>query len=159
MDMLVNLSRLPSLEEEIKKMNSIGVKIAKAFPANREHILDFVKSNFSTYQVGEVASCFCKSSPTMYVATRGLEIIGFACYNATAPDFFGPTEVLEKEQGKGIGRALLIASLQALKNEGYGYAIIGSIGPAKFYEKTVNAVMIEDSKIASLYDDMIALDD
>lgn len=51
--------------------------------------------------------------------------------------FFGPTKVLESYQGKGIGKALLLRSLHALKDEGYIYAIIGGIGPARFYEKNV----------------------
>ena len=71
--------------------------------------------------------------------------MGYACYNATAKDFFGPTRVLDGEQGKGIGAALLLRSLEALREEGYGYAIIGSVGPVDFYKKVCGAIMIEDS--------------
>jgi len=52
---------------------------------------------------------------------------------------------LEDEQGKGIGKALLLASLHALRNEGYAYAIIGGVGPESFYQKTVGAVLIDGS--------------
>ena len=56
-----------------------------------------------------------------------------------------PLSILPEYQRKGIGKALLVASLNALREEGYGYAIIGSVGPAVFYEKCVGAVPIEDS--------------
>jgi hypothetical protein len=32
-----------------------------------------------------------------------------------------------------------------MKLKGYGYAIIGDVGPAEFYRKTVGAVEIPDS--------------
>ena len=53
--------------------------------------------------------------------------------------------MLDEEQGKGIGKALLIRSMEALRDEGFAYAIIGGVGPAAFYEKSVSAVLIPDS--------------
>ncbi|WP_230977608.1 hypothetical protein [Treponema vincentii] len=47
---------------------------------------------------------------------------------------------MEDEQGKGIGKALLLASLHALRNEGYAYAIIGGVGPEVFYQKKPSAL-------------------
>jgi len=79
------------------------------------------------------------------LATRGADILGYACYEATAPNFFGPTRVLDSEQGKGIGKALLLKSLYGMRESGYVYAIIGGVGPAEFYEKAVGAVLIPDS--------------
>ena len=46
---------------------------------------------------------------------------------------------------QGIGRALLLACLHGMWEEGYGYGIIGSAGPVDFYKKTVGAIVIEDS--------------
>lgn len=62
--------------------------------------------------------------------------MGYACYDATAPDFFGPTRVLDSEQSHGVGTALLLRCLTAMREYGYGYAIIGSVGPVEFYRKT-----------------------
>jgi GNAT superfamily N-acetyltransferase len=73
------------------------------------------------------------------------QMLGFGCYEATCKDFFGPTGVLESTRGRGIGKALLIACLHALREMGYGYAVIGGAGPTQFYEKTVGAVIIPDS--------------
>lgn len=40
--------------------------------------------------------------------------------------------VVEAFQGKGIGRALLLACLMEMKLKGYGYAIVGWVGPQEF---------------------------
>ena len=45
-----------------------------------------------------------------------------------------------------IGKALLFNCLEAMKQQGYGYAIIGGVGPAEFYAKTVGAIPIEGSE-------------
>lgn len=154
MDMLVKLYTLPSLEKELERMEQNNIRIIRAFPPNRDRVLRFVNSLTGELAAGEAACCFSKKTPSMFIAVRENKILGYACYNATAPDYFGPTQVLDSEQGKGIGKALLIASLHALKDEGYGYAIIGGIGPEKFYEKTVGATLIKGSS-PGLYANML----
>lgn len=80
--------------------------------------------------------------------------MGFACYESTAKNFFGPTGTLESERGKGIGKVLLIKSLESLRELGYVYAIIGGVGPAEFYEKAVGAKIIDGSEI-SIYQHLL----
>ena len=146
MDMLVKLYSLPSLEAEKKKMEERGYRIVRALPPNRISIVEWVKKHSSIYAASEAECCFAPSkAPTIFIALKGDEMVGYACYNATAPDFFGPMRVKDEEQGNGVGRALLLHSLNALKEEGYAYAIIGSVGPTSFYEKSVNAIAIPDS--------------
>ena len=82
----------------------------------------------------------------MFIATIQREIVGFAAYECTRRGFFGPTGVVSTAQGKGIGKALLLASLWALREMGYVYAIIGAAGPVRFYQKTVGAIIIPDSE-------------
>ena len=84
--------------------------------------------------------------PTLFVAQRGDTIVGFACYDTTAKGFFGPTGVDETERGKGIGEALLMLTLRALRESGYGYAIIGDPGPVGFYKRRLDAFEIPGSK-------------
>ena len=48
-------------------------------------------------------------------------------------------------RGQGIGEALLIESLTAMREAGYGYAVIGGVGPAKFYERVAGAIEIPES--------------
>lgn len=154
MDMLVNLRRLPSLFAEEERMEAIGVRMINCFPADMTRAIGFVEETFGKYAVGEARNCFGKMKSSLILAVRGDDILGFACYDATAPDFFGPTAVIDSERGKGIGRALLVKALWELRNEGYAYAVIGDVGPVGFYEKTVGAVAIPGSDV-SIYDDFI----
>ena len=72
-------------------------------------------------------------------------MVGFACYDTAALGLFGPMGVIESMQGKGIGKALLLACLVEMKIKGYGYAVIGWAGPQDFYAKIAGAVAIPDS--------------
>lgn len=107
-----------------------------------------------------MTATFSNNPITCYIATKGKKVIGFACYEATARDFFGPMAVLETERKKGIGRALLLKSLESMRELGYAYAIIG--WPAKsavdFYIKCVDAVMIEENS-SGIYKRMIEIDE
>ena len=50
-------------------------------------------------------------------------------------------------RGQGLGRALLLASLWAMAEEGYGYAIIGgAVGSEEFYRKCCGATPIAGSE-------------
>ena len=73
------------------------------------------------------------------------KITGFACYEATCKNFFGPTGVSEDSRGKGIGKALFLSCMHAMEMQGYAYAIIGSAGPKDFYIKNAGAIEIPDS--------------
>ena len=73
--------------------------------------------------------------------------MGFACHDATCPNFFGPTGVEAKARKRGIGKALLFALPRGhAASQGFGYAIIGGVGPAEFYAKAVGAAAIEGSE-------------
>ena len=62
------------------------------------------------------------------------------------PKIFGPTGVTSDYRGKGIGRALLLKCLLSMREQDYGYAIIGGVElPGEFYVKTANAVPIDNS--------------
>ena len=52
----------------------------------------------------------------------------------------------ETIQKKGLGKALLIRTLEAMKDAGYGYAAIGWAGPVEFFKKAVGATVIEGSE-------------
>jgi len=81
-------------------------------------------------------------------------VIGFAGHECTRKAFFGPTGVAEDERGRGIGTALLIASLWGLRELGYVYAVIGNAGPVDFYERAIGAIVIPDSE-PGIYVDLL----
>jgi GNAT superfamily N-acetyltransferase len=76
---------------------------------------------------------------------EGAALCGVACYDAACLNFFGPELVAPDRRGRGIGRALLLSALHAMRANGYGYAIIGWASSADFYRRVVGAVEIEGS--------------
>ena len=54
--------------------------------------------------------------------------------------------VAERHRARGVGAALLVEAMHAMRARGYAYAVIGAAGPAAFYEKTVGAIAIPDSE-------------
>lgn len=143
--MLVKLYELPPAAPEVASLGAKGIVCRRAESFERSAVLQFVKAHFAKWG-DELLAGFAHVPPTVFVAERTGALLGFACYNATRPDYFGPTGVLEGERGQGIGRVLLLQSLEALSAEGYAYAIIGGVGPADFYAKTVGATIIEGSE-------------
>lgn len=144
-DMLVNLLQLPQEQELIQNLEQQNIQIRRALAPDKFRVVPWVQEHSSISAAGECDVCFSHTPISCFLATRGARIIGYACYNAIAPDFFGPTRVLNEEQGLGIGKALLLRSLRAMREEGYLYAIIGGIGPQAFYEKCVGATLIPGS--------------
>ena len=87
---------------------------------------------------------------------RDGQILGFACYDATALGFFGPIGVDPEARGLRIGQALLLTCLHAMAWEGYGYAVIGWCDGAADFYRTVGAVEIPNSAPAqSVYSRLI----
>ena len=144
-DMLVKLYNLPEIWSS--KINQIapGIKIRKPFAAEKNMIVQWVRENFGEVWASAMDITFSRLPVSCYIAQQDLKMVGFACYDASALGYFGPTGVEESFRGRGIGRALLVACLSEMKLKGYGYAIIGWIGAQAFYEKAVGAVIIPDS--------------
>lgn len=105
-DMLVKLYDLPDEAPALARSRAFGVEIRRAMPPDRERVLRWVGEHSGECAAGECAVAFAHTPCGCWIATRGAEIVGYACYDATAPDFFGPTRVLDSEQGHGVGTAL-----------------------------------------------------
>jgi predicted N-acetyltransferase YhbS len=126
-------------------MNAEGVVVRRAQPWELSQVREFVAENFKQSWADEITGGLVRQPVTVFVALREGRLVGFAAYECTRKDFFGPTGVAESERGRGVGRALLIASLWGLRELGYAYAVIGGVGPAEFYERAVGARLIPDS--------------
>jgi len=145
-DLLVNLLKLPPLEALINEMREQGVNIRHAQPFEISPVREFVEKNFSVAWADEISVGFAGKPVTVYIATRESRVIGFAGFECTRRAFFGPTGVAKDERGRGIGRALLVASLWGLRELGYVYGIIGGAGPIEFYQAAVGATVIPESE-------------
>lgn len=159
MDMLVPLYNLDRASERTDHVGEQGITIRHAMAYERELILDWVRQSFgvdgSTW-AGECEVALSRVPASCHIATRDGELLGFACFDATARGMFGPTGTDEKARGLGVGAALLVASLAAMREAGYAYAVIGGVGEhvSGFYQKVVAAVEIADSE-PGIYRDRI----
>ena len=143
--MLVKLYDLPGYNDLIDGLREEGIIIRKALPPEKYEVVGWVEDNFDKKWASECDVAISNKPVSCYIAVYNKELLGFACYDTTCKDFFGPTGVAESARGKGIGKALLLKCLHALKEMGYAYAIIGGAGPTGFYQKTCGAVVIEGS--------------
>lgn len=153
-DMLVKLYDLPDETELLGDLAQQGFSIRRVLAPDMLNVLDFVRNHFSEHWVSECTVALSSSPSKCFVAVKDRSVVGFACYDATSKGFFGPTGVAPELRGKGLGRALLNATLQQMRNDGYGYGIIGSTEVTGFYSKCVGATVIPDSE-PGVYADMI----
>jgi hypothetical protein len=145
MDLLVKLYELPDSSAALKKLDRRGIKIRRALAPEKDLTVDWVRRSFSAAWASECDVAFSRSPITCFIAVKKESLLGFACYDATCKNFFGPTGVDPAKRSGGIGTALLLACLSAMASDGYAYAIIGGVGPVAYYKKTVNAVEIPRS--------------
>lgn len=154
-DMLVILRDLKPVESELLELeNHHGITIRKPIAPEKSILVDWVNTRFGAGWSSEVEVA-CSSVPSKcFVAQKEGELLGFAVFDVSSRGFFGPTGVAEEYRGLGIGKILLVKSLEALKDMGFAYAIIGGVGPVEFYKKTVGAMVIEGSS-RSIYANML----
>ena len=153
-DMLVRLYAIPGVDDPLAACAALGVTIRRALAPERLAVVDWVRVHFAS-SAAEIETAFAQVPVTCFIAVRDETMLGFACYDVTCRNFFGPEGVAAGERGRGIGRALLLSALHAQRAEGYAYAIIGGVGPAGFYEKTVGAIAIPGST-PGIYTGMLA---
>ena len=155
-DMLVKLYDLPDSAPLYKKLEDNGVKLLRAMTPNKTKIVEWVRKEFEDGWADEISAAFTHHPVSCFIAydTNTKEILGFGGYDCTYLNFFGPTGVSEAARGRGIGGAIFLRCMEAMRDEGYGYAIIGSAGPVDFYKKLANAIVIENS-YPGIYKDLI----
>jgi ribosomal protein S18 acetylase RimI-like enzyme len=145
MDLLVRLYALDPKSDLDARLIKAGVTIRRALPPEFGLVTSWVREKFDDRWASETTVAFTRQPPSCFLAVRDGKLIGFACYDATARGFFGPTGVDKAARGVGVGHGLLLASLLDMRAQGYGYGIIGGAGPVDFYVRSVNAVPIEGS--------------
>lgn len=159
-DMLVKLFNLESTTSLEEKLLKEGIRIKRCLSPDRTLVMEFAKTLGDMNWYNEVNAAFSNNPVTCYIATLNKKIIGFAAFEATAKNFFGPMGVKEEYRNKGIGKVLLLKALHSMEEMGYAYAIIG--WPDKktipFYQKCVNGVMI-DEESSGVYKRMVEIDE
>lgn len=144
MDRLVKLYDLPRAEPHLKKLEKEGVTVRVAMAYEKTQIVTWVRDTFSAGWGDECSVAFSNHPISCFIATEKGVIVGFACYESTCRNFFGPIGVAKHGRGRGIGKALLLSCLYAMAASGYAYAIVGGgDGAREFYAETVGAIEIE----------------
>jgi hypothetical protein len=143
-DLLVRLYDLPDYTPPAA-LQADGVAVRRAIAPERRVVVRWVGATFFDGWAAECEVAFSGHPIPVWIATRGNALLGFACHDATAKGFFGPTGVGEAERGRGIGEALLMATLRGMREAGYAYAVIGGAGPVAFYKKRLDAIEIPGS--------------
>jgi GNAT superfamily N-acetyltransferase len=153
-DMLVKLLELPPLQPCLDALVPHGVRIRRADPWEAGKVREFIGTHFGQGWVEEASLGFSRQPISLFLALHEKRIIGFAAYECTRRNMFGPTGVAEEFRGKGAGRALLLASLHAWREMGYVYGVIGGAGPVDFYARHCGATVIPGSE-PGIYGDML----
>ena len=152
-DMLVQLLKLPAHQLLIDELRNQQVIVRRANPWELSRVREFAGKWAITW-ADEAEVAFARQPVSVFIAIAAGEIVGFCCYECTRRNYLGPMGVDESLRGKGVGRALLLASLASLREMGYAYAIIGGVGPIEFYQKACGATVIEGSD-RGVYVDML----
>jgi len=161
-DLLVRLYDLPPLAAAADALAARGIHMRRAMAGERSLVTAFALAHGSEAWAAECDAAFARSPVACFIATEAAAgnaaspaagyararepLLGFACYEATCRNFFGPELVHPDRRQQGIGRGLLLAALHAMRAEGYAYAIIGWASSVDFYRKAVGATVIEGSE-------------
>ncbi|MCB8822001.1 GNAT family N-acetyltransferase [Microvirga rosea] len=140
-DLLVSLYAQEFSSPE-PRTEGTDLTIRPVLAPERHVVLAWIERHFSQNWASEVAIAIGRQPSSCLIALSNGELVGFACYDAVARGFFGPTGVAEAHRGQGIGSKLLHQTLLVMKHMGYAYAIIGDPGPAGFYVDVVGAIEI-----------------
>ena len=161
-DMLVKLYALPEAQSLLTALHQKGIEIRRPHPSEKYALAEWVHQHFpdSSWAIGcEVAlehrpvSCYIAvaknqahvPSDNPYDLPEEV-LVGFACYDVASKGMFGAMGVKEDYRRQGIGTALLLACLHAMKEEGYAYAVIGWVASIDFYARAAGATVISASE-------------
>jgi GNAT superfamily N-acetyltransferase len=144
-DMLIKLYELEDDWQFLTEQKALGIGIRKPIGPEKHGIITWVSDHFGSGWASETDAALSNKPGTCFVAVKDANIIGFACYDATALGFFGPIGVVKSHRKNGTGTALMNACLRDMKLKGYGYAIVGAVKDTNYYKNAVGALEIPDS--------------
>ena len=148
------LVRLYDLDRFAPVASPEAVTVRRAMPYEKSAVVAVAASRFNREWADQAEVTFSRQPPACMIATHAGEVVGFACWDATARGFFGPVGVDPAQRSKGVGAALTRRVLEDMRAAGYGYAIIGGAGSIEFYVRTCGAMEIPGST-PGLYVDRI----
>jgi ribosomal protein S18 acetylase RimI-like enzyme len=153
MDMLIKLYALPAAPSRALPE---GITIRKPIGPEHDLLIAWATEHFGQGWASEARVALSNRPTSLFVATQTGNLIGFACYDATARGLFGPVGVAPSARKAGVGEALLLACLHDMKTMGYAYAVAGHVGAREFFRRVAGATEIEGSE-PGIYRDMLRI--
>ena len=140
-DMLVKLYDLKDNTPLYQKLEVEGIRIIRPMTPNKTKVLDWVKEVFPGGWSDELSAAFTRFPISCFIAYDENEkkILGFAGYDCTYRNCFGPTGVDPAARGKGIATKLYRHVADFAKANGcYNVTLnvwAGNDGALAFYQK------------------------
>lgn len=144
-DLLVKLYDLSDPIAQLATLAEKEILVRRAMASEKRHVGKWVQDRFGDGWAAESDVAFARQPIACMIATCDGQLAGFACYDSTYRNFFGPIGIDGAFRHQGIGRALLLTTLSAMAHIGYAYAVIGSVGPTAFFESCVGTIPIPGS--------------
>jgi GNAT superfamily N-acetyltransferase len=141
-DLLVKLWTLPAPDPPTGPC-----VLRRALPPERDLVTDWVRRHFTPGWAAEAGVALSQTPARCLVALSVPEgaLLGFACFNTTFPGFLGPIGVAPASRGQGVGDALALHALHAMRAEGHAYAIVGATRATAYYQARFGGIPIPDS--------------
>ena len=142
------IAKLYTLREDLAAEASLeeqGIRIKRVMPPDFTKVYEFISENFAPSWADEALSAMMKG--VCYVAVRDGRMLAFGCAGSIAPDYAGPGGTLPEVRSFGINRVMIQKSFRFLKEQGFQYAVCGSVSPEerRIVEKTVDVIVVQDS--------------
>ena len=144
MDMLIKLYSLTGDPPDATRM-TFGSALRKPIGPEHDVVVGWVAEHFNAGWASEARVALGNRPVSLWLAVQQAELLGIACYDATARGYIGPIGVVAAARGRGLGAALLRACLHEMRSVGYGYAVVGGVGAPEFFRRVAGAVEIEGS--------------
>jgi GNAT superfamily N-acetyltransferase len=145
-DLLVKLYDLPDYKACLDSLTERHIEIRRAMASEKIRVVGWVQKVFGDGWAAECDVAFARQPIACMLAIDNGRLVGFACHDSTCLNFFGPIGIDPAFRRQGIGRFVLLATLDAMAQSGYAYAIIGDAGPRDFFEKCMGAIPIPGSR-------------
>ncbi|MGF1604782.1 MAG: GNAT family N-acetyltransferase [Rhodothalassiaceae bacterium] len=160
-DWLVNLYSLPETSAAEAELARNGITVRRALVPEKSVLTHWVEEHFSAAWADECAAAFSGHPVRCWIATQDRHPVGFSVYDSIALGMAGPIGVAPQARTRGIGSLLLTRTLQAMRAQGYAYAVIGWVAADAigFYQTVAGAVPIAHSAPhTGLYRDLLRRD-
>ena len=144
-DLIIKLYTLredPAAEASLEEK---GIRFKRVMSPDFTKVYEFIRDCFAPSWADEALCAMMKG--VCYVAVHDGRMIAFGCAGSIAPDYAGPGGTLPEFCNLGINRVMIQKSFRFLKEQGFQYAVCGSVSPEerRIVEKTADIIIVEDS--------------